>query len=216
MDSELGGGQSQDWTEAGVRTGQGGVRVQCWAGSVEGQAGVGTGSVTLAMSSEACSRRGRGRDRGRSVSLLWLLLLTPLAAPGLRGSLPMATPTLAAGETSQGGAPARSAQPLAPGAPGTRTAGRRCVGRTPYTAGLGGRTVDGGQCPGLPSFFSSPRPHSTRQPRDHSAQVGLWHPPQLLSLLGGTAPGPLGGAMKLALRGTEHLLNLVQGSQSPP
>lgn len=53
------------------------------------------------------------------MSLLWLLLLPPLATPGLRGSLPMATPALAPGETLEGGAPTPSAQPLARGAPGT-------------------------------------------------------------------------------------------------
>ncbi|KAM5259871.1 putative serine protease 47 [Hipposideros larvatus] len=67
------------------------------------------------MSSEAVSRRCRGR--GQSLSLLWLLLLPPLATRGLRGSLPMATPALAPGETLEGGAPTPSAQPLARGAP---------------------------------------------------------------------------------------------------
>lgn len=57
---------------------------------------------------------------------------------------------------------------------------------------------------GLPEFHLLSAFPSSRQPRDHSAQMGLWHPPQLLGLLLGSAPGPVGGAMKLALGGIEH------------
>ncbi|KAM5259868.1 putative serine protease 47 [Hipposideros larvatus] len=90
------------------------------------------------MSSEAVSRRCRGR--GQSLSLLWLLLLPPLATRGLRGSLPMATPALAPGETLEGGAPTPSAQPLARGAP---VCGKpKVMGRI-----YGGQDVVAGQWP---------------------------------------------------------------------
>lgn len=130
----------------------------CWAGSGGSQAGVGTGSVTLAMSSEAVSRRGRGR--GQSLSLLWLLLLPPLATRGLRGSLPMATPALAPGETLEGGAPTPSAQPLARGAPGT-VQGRRALCGVNALHCWAGAWADCGWRPvppGYPSFFSLPFP----------------------------------------------------------
>ncbi|KAF6327910.1 serine protease 47 [Rhinolophus ferrumequinum] len=95
------------------------------------------------MSSEACSRRGRGQ----SVSLLWLLLLPPLATPGLRGSLPMATPALAAGETLEGSVPARSAQPLAPGAPGGGVVSTVCGKPQAMGRIYGGQDVVAGQWP---------------------------------------------------------------------
>lgn len=79
------------------------------------------------------------------MSLLWLLLLPPLATPGLRGSLPMATPAQAAGETLEGSVSAPSAQPLAPGGPGTKAAG--VVWGESATLQGGGWTVDGGQQP---------------------------------------------------------------------
>lgn len=94
------------------------------------------------------------------MSLLWLLLLPPLATPGLRGSLPMATPALAPGETLEGGAPTPSAQPLARGAPGTvrgRAAG--VVWREHTTLlGWGAGLWMEASAPGYPSFFSPPFP----------------------------------------------------------
>nr|KAF6433900.1 hypothetical protein HJG59_008946 [Molossus molossus] len=55
------------------------------------------------------------RGRGRPLALLWLLLLLPLAALGLRGSPSAATPASASGDTVEGDVPTPTVQRLAPG-----------------------------------------------------------------------------------------------------
>lgn len=113
------------------------------------------------------------------MSLLWLLLLRPLATPGLRGSLAMATPALAAGETLEGSVPAPSARPLAPGAPGTMAA---CVvwGESTTLQGWG---LDCGWRPATPgylSFISSPPslpvgiPETTQHRRVSGTPLNSW------------------------------------------
>lgn len=109
----MGQGQGQNWAEVGVRAGSG-------RGQGQRPGGVRLSSVTLAMGKKKWTRGGRGP--GWPVALLWLLLLLPLVAPGLRRSLATATPASAPGETVESGAPTPTVQRLAPGVPGTGAA----------------------------------------------------------------------------------------------
>nr|KAF6433901.1 hypothetical protein HJG59_008946 [Molossus molossus] len=80
------------------------------------------------------------RGRGRPLALLWLLLLLPLAALGLRGSPSAATPASASGDTVEGDVPTPTVQRLAPG---SLVCGRPKVMGKIY----GGQDVVAGQWP---------------------------------------------------------------------